>query len=68
MLVAQRINDFITSLRPKAVCDRCIVEALDLTALAHSQQVTAALGTTSDFVRESGLCSRCKNERTVIRV
>ena len=65
MLVAQKINDFITS-RRAAVCDKCIVESLGLTALAHSAQITAALGTTSDFVRERGECSLCKDERMVI--
>ena len=66
MLVAHKINNFITSRRPAAVCDKCIVESLGLTALAHSAQITAALGTTSDFVRERGECSLCKNERMVI--
>ena len=66
MLVAQKINDFITSRRPDAVCDKCIVESLGLTVSAHAAQITAALGTTSDFVRERGDCSLCKNERMVI--
>jgi hypothetical protein len=65
MLVAQRINDFITT-RGQPVCDRCIMGALRLTAHAHSAQITGALGTTSDFTRRSGQCSLCKNERVVI--
>ena len=67
MLVAQKINDFITSHRPEPVCDGCIVKALNLTAHAHSAQVTAALGTTSDFLRKMGECFLCKNERKVIQ-
>jgi len=67
VLVPQKINHFITSRRPAAVCDKCIVESLGLTAHAHSAQITAALGTTSDFERELGECSLCKNERMVIR-
>ena len=66
MLVAQKINGLITSRRPASFCDRCIVEALDLTQHAHAAQITAALGTTSDFTRESGECSACKNVRVVI--
>jgi hypothetical protein len=65
MLVAQRINDFITT-HGQPVCDKCIVGALNLTVHAHSAQITGALGTTSDFIRESGRCSLCKNERVVI--
>ncbi len=67
MLVAERVNEFIMGHKPKPVCDNCIVNALSLTAHAHSAQITAALGTTSDFSREKGECSLCKNERTVIR-
>jgi hypothetical protein len=65
MLAAQRINDFITAYG-KPICDGCIVRALDLVAYAQSSQITAALGTTSDFTRERGRCSVCNNERTVI--
>lgn len=66
MLVAQKINNYITSLYPKPVCDACIVKALSLTKHAHSNQNTAALGTTSDFERDRGECSICKNTRVVI--
>ena len=48
------------------VCDQCIMRALKLKAPAHSAQVTGALATTSDFARNSGQCSLCKNERIVI--
>jgi hypothetical protein len=53
VLVAQRINDFVTT-HGKPVCDRCIMGALKLTAHAHSAQITGALGTTSDFTRKMG--------------
>ena len=66
MLVAQKINDFVTSRKPEAVCDKCIVGALGLTVSAHSAQITAALGTTSDFVREQGECFLCKSGKLVI--
>lgn len=66
MLVAKKINKFIMSRKPVAVCDGCIVDALGLAQNAHSAQITAALGTTSDFVREKGECSICKNWKTII--
>jgi hypothetical protein len=65
--VAQRINDFITSHRPKWICNKCIMEALGLGQHAHVAQNTIALGTTSDFDRETAQCGLCKNERLVIR-
>jgi hypothetical protein len=65
-VVAQRINDFVTSRHGATVCDKCIVSGLGLTTTVHSAQVTAALGTTSDFERKTGQCSVCKNERLVI--
>ena len=67
MLVAQRVSDWISEQRPKAVCDNCIVTALNLTMQAHAAQITATLGITSDFKRGKGQCSFCRNERTVIR-
>lgn len=67
MLVAQRVNDFITGRAPQAVCDKCICEAMTFNSQAHAAQITGALGTTSDFERRPGLCDLCKNERVVIR-
>lgn len=66
MLVAQRINDFVTA-HQRPVCDKCIITALDMTALAHSAQITATLGTTSDFSRDHGTCSICKRVKMVIQ-
>lgn len=67
MLVAQRVNEFITKHSPKAICDKCICEAMGFNSHAHAAQITGALGTTSDFVRGHGECMLCKNERVVIR-
>ncbi len=66
MLVAEKISNTVKGHAPAAICDKCIVAELGLTAHAHSAQITAALGTTSDFTRERGNCVVCKNERTVI--
>lgn len=67
MIVAERVNSFITELG-KPVCDACIVKGVGLTNHAHAAQITAALGTTSDFTRSTGECHLCKNERMVISV
>jgi hypothetical protein len=66
MLVAEKINHYVRSCYPAAVCDKCISDAMGLTKLAHATQITAALATTPSFKREKGICSICKNEKTVI--
>jgi hypothetical protein len=66
MLVAEKINHYVRSCYPAAICDKCISDAMGLTKLAYSAQITAALGTTPSFTRKKGICSLCKNERTVI--
>ncbi len=58
MTVAERINKFITEIRPEAVCDGCIAVELKLRP-QQVNQVTLALGTTSDFDRDLGDCSMC---------
>jgi hypothetical protein len=51
-----------------ALCDKCIAESVGLSNnTAHPAQITGALGTTSDFIREAGKCSLCKNGKVVIR-
>lgn len=67
MLVAERVNAFITSQYPEAICDACIVDGIELGRRAHASQITAALSTTSDFVRETGSCRHCGKRVMVIR-
>jgi hypothetical protein len=68
MSVPQRINDYITSMRPAAVCNKCIASGVGLSNYAaHPAQVTGALATTSDFLQEQGECSVCKHAKKVIR-
>ncbi len=64
MFIAQKINDFVTARQPSAVCDECIGKALNLST--QTSQMTSALGTTSDFVRDKGICSICKTKKVVI--
>jgi hypothetical protein len=62
--VAERVNAYLTACgRP--VCDRCVKEVLDLPHLTQVQQVTGALGTTRDFERGKGVCSRCLKGKLV---
>ncbi|PWJ86958.1 hypothetical protein C8D77_12056 [Mesorhizobium loti] len=49
-----------------AVCDSCIVDAVNVTP-AQVAQITGALGTTSDFERDKGVCGSCSQSKTVIR-
>lgn len=68
MIIAERINSFIAIKSPDTYCDGCITHELGLTKSQHVQQITAALGTTRDFVREDGVCDFCGEERKVIRL
>ena len=68
MSVPQRINDFITSRRPQAICNKCIAKSIGLeNETAHPAQITGALATTNDFIQEPGTCTMCKGSKKVIR-
>ena len=66
MIIAQRVNDYLTGRRPDEICDGCVAATL---GLRHQQanRVTMALGTTSDFTRELGLCVDCDRELVTTR-
>lgn len=68
MNIAEQINLFLTRSAPAAFCDDCITDALDLLPRQTVQTVTSALGTTSDFDREQGVCSECGKEKKVIQL
>jgi len=65
--IAYRVNDYVTKLRPRAVCDDCIADALALSRRQQAARVSGALETTSDFVREIDECVTCHNVKKVIR-
>jgi len=65
MIAAHRVNSWITTKKPMALCDSCIVDAMNVTP-AQVAQITGALGTTSDFERDKGVCGSCKQAKTVI--
>ena len=66
MIIAERVNEFVTNRRPDEICDACIATHLNL---RHQQanRVTMALGTTSDFTRQAGVCAECGRELITTR-
>ena len=66
MIIAQRVNDYLTKRRADEVCDGCVASDL---GLRHqpANRVTMALGTTSDFTRKAGLCADCARELVTTR-
>jgi hypothetical protein len=64
--IPYRVNGYITQ-GGQSYCDGCIQKALELSRSQQVQQVTSALETTSDFIREAGVCALCKEPKQVIR-
>lgn len=66
MIIAERVNEYLTKRRPDEICDSCVAAHLNL---RHQQanRVTMALGTTSDFTREAGRCVDCARELVTTR-
>ncbi len=64
--IPERVNALITD-SEAARCDRCIQEALDLAQNNQVQQITSALATTREFVREKGPCADCRKVKVVTR-
>ena len=64
--IPERVNALISA-SGAAQCDRCIQEELDLAQNNQVQQITSALATTSEFVREKAPCAGCGKVKTVTR-
>ena len=66
MNIAERVNQYVAQRRPEELCDSCIADHLQL---RHQQanRVTMALGTTSDFTRQAGLCVDCVRDLVTTR-
>jgi hypothetical protein len=66
MIIAERVNQYLTQRRPDELCDGCVAAHLKL---RHQQanRVTMALGTTSDFARGRGVCVDCNRELVTTR-
>ena len=64
--IPERVNALI-SRSGAANCDRCIQQELGLAQNNQVQQITSALATTSEFVRERGPCAACRKVKVVTR-
>ncbi|HTU10528.1 MAG TPA: hypothetical protein VMG08_06465 [Allosphingosinicella sp.] len=64
--IPERVNALITH-SAGAQCDRCIQEALGLAQNNQVQQITSALATTCEFVREKAPCAGCGKAKVVTR-
>lgn len=65
--VLDTVRAFITRLAPKAVCDDCIADRLDLSVRQHANHKSRELAGSDGFVREKAPCSLCGTEKLVIR-
>lgn len=62
----ERVNALITD-GGGASCDRCLQETLGVSQNNQVQQITSALATTSEFVREKAPCKSCGKTKVVTR-
>ncbi len=64
--IPERVNALVTG-SGGAHCDRCIQEALGVSQNNQVQQITSALATTREFVREKAACAGCGKTKAVTR-
>lgn len=64
--IPERVNAFIMN-RSGALCDGCIQQGLGIVQNNQVQQITAALATTREFVREQGRCPICRRLKMLTR-
>lgn len=64
--VLDQVRGLIERLKPRAVCDDCIFEALELSVRQHANHKTRELAGTSGYEREVGSCSLCGSRKKVI--
>jgi hypothetical protein len=65
MIIAERVNRYLTQRRPHELCDSCVADHLKRHQQAN--RVTMALGTTSDFTRGPGVPVDCDRELVTTR-
>jgi biotin operon repressor len=63
---AQRVHRYLQGLTPKPVCDDCIGSGTDISR-ENVNQITQALGLTTDFDKGQGTCSGCHGRKLVTR-
>jgi hypothetical protein len=65
MTIAEQVSGWLKQKKSEAYCDDCIQQQLKLSRRQQAFRVTSALGTTSDFKRQTGSCSLCGKEKLV---
>lgn len=65
LTVRSRVAAILDAIKPKAVCDDCLCEILDLQARAQANK-TRYLQGEFGFRRKQSTCARCGQERVVI--
>lgn len=63
MTIAERIHAFLSEERPRAFCDDCIQEKLELPRRQEVAPVTKSLGLTDRFTRCRDFCNSCARPR-----
>jgi hypothetical protein len=66
MTVVDDVARLIARLAPKAICDDCITERLQLSGRQHAGHKSRELAGTLGFVRSKGECSLCGANKLVI--
>jgi hypothetical protein len=65
--VLDQVHDLIVRLTPAPICDDCIKAELGLSVRQHANHKTQELAEQPHFDRRDGRCSRCHNDKLVIR-
>jgi hypothetical protein len=59
----EQIVGYLQKNKPRAFCDDCLAGELQFARRQEAAVITATLGLTSDYVRQRGACSICKNDK-----
>lgn len=65
--ILDTVRNFIERLSPNPVCDACITERLQLSAISLANRKARELAGSNGFERSMDVCALCGAPRTVIR-
>jgi hypothetical protein len=68
MTAKEKIECFLRDNAGLMYCDDCLSEILDIKPRQRVQQKTSQLAQDNRYWRQSGVCARCREARTVIRL
>ncbi len=63
----EAIYEFLTSRTPASYCDDCVARNTSIGPRQQVNPICAALGLTSDFDRQQGVCQDCRGTKLVTR-